>query len=139
MDSNISQHDNQRGFTLVELLVSLTILSIGLFAVANMQVVALKANTMANSLSVATTLAQEALEDIMSTDSGSPLFSSSATGVYDLDPNSAATSLTVPGAGTFTATYTITTSTPSSGMVRVDVEVVGGGRDVKMTCYKRVI
>ena len=43
---------NQQGFTLLEMLVALMIMTIGLLAVATMQAVALNANSVANRVSV---------------------------------------------------------------------------------------
>lgn len=131
---------NQQGFSLVELLVAISILSIALLAVAGMQVVALNANSLANGLTVASSLAQAAMEDIMSWDPNGGAFDASASNVtYDLDPKTAATSLTISGAGTFSATYSINTATPGSGVVEIQVRVTGGGRNVSVTSYKRVV
>ncbi|MRR07605.1 MAG: prepilin-type N-terminal cleavage/methylation domain-containing protein [Deltaproteobacteria bacterium] len=131
---------NQQGFSLVELLVAISILSIALLAVAGMQVVALNANSLANGLTVASSLAQAAMEDIMSWDPNGGAFDASVSNVtYDLDPKTAATSLTISGAGTFSATYSINTATPGSGVVEIQVRVTGGGRNVSVTSYKRVV
>lgn len=131
---------SQQGFSLVELLVAISILSIALLAVAGMQVVALNANSLANGLTVASSLAQAAMEDIMSWDPNGGAFNASVSNVsYDLDPKTAATSLTISGAGTFSATYSINTATPGSGVVEIQVRVTGGGRNVSVTSYKRVV
>jgi prepilin-type N-terminal cleavage/methylation domain-containing protein len=53
------------GFTLVEVLVGITILTIGLLGVAKMQISAIQGNSMSNSTSVALNLAQEKMERIM--------------------------------------------------------------------------
>ncbi len=55
-----------RGFTLVELLVALVILSVGLLAVARMSITYVKANTFSHVMSAATVFAQEKMEQLRS-------------------------------------------------------------------------
>jgi prepilin-type N-terminal cleavage/methylation domain-containing protein len=56
---------NQRGYTLVEVLVALGILGFGLMAVATMQVTAIKTNSKASAMSQGVTLAQAKVEELM--------------------------------------------------------------------------
>jgi len=56
---------NQKGYTLVEVLVALGILGFGLLAVATMQVTAIKVNARASALSQGVTLAQSKVEELM--------------------------------------------------------------------------
>jgi prepilin-type N-terminal cleavage/methylation domain-containing protein len=56
---------NQKGYTLVEVLIALGILGFGLMAVATMQVTAIKTNSRASDLSQGVTLAQAKAEDLM--------------------------------------------------------------------------
>jgi prepilin-type N-terminal cleavage/methylation domain-containing protein len=56
---------SQRGFTLIEVLVAMAILSFGLLTVAGMQVVAINVNKAAQRLDLATTLAQDKVEELM--------------------------------------------------------------------------
>lgn len=58
--------DNQKGFTLPELLIALVILSIGLLSLAKMQLVAIKGNSFAQKLTQAVVLTQDKLEDLRS-------------------------------------------------------------------------
>lgn len=55
---------NRKGFTLLELLIGLVILSIGLLSLAQLQLVAVKRNSFAQKLTQATVFTQEKLEDL---------------------------------------------------------------------------
>ncbi len=132
----------QRGFTLVELLIAITLLSVGLFALAQMQTIAMKGGTVAHKVTVAMSLAQEAMEDIMSWDPNSQpnLTTSVATPVVY------ANNVQVAGAGTFNITYTTTTSTPAIGITQIVVTVTDSGtatgsgiHPVVITGFKKVV
>jgi prepilin-type N-terminal cleavage/methylation domain-containing protein len=71
----------QDGFTLIEVLVALTILAVGLLALALMQTTAIKANALSSKSTVATQLAQDRLETFKNIPFAS-IASSPATG-YD--------------------------------------------------------
>lgn len=54
----------QGGFSLIELLMAMTILSIGLLAVAQLQIMSMRGSMMARRFSVATYLAKEVIEEV---------------------------------------------------------------------------
>lgn len=56
--------NSRAGFTLIEVLIALTILSIGLLGVAIMQVTSISGNTFSREMNVATGLAQDMLEKL---------------------------------------------------------------------------
>jgi type IV pilus assembly protein PilV len=56
-----------RGFTLIEILVALVILSVGLLALISISLTVMKSNAFADKMTMATTLAQDRLEEIQST------------------------------------------------------------------------
>lgn len=132
---------NKKGFSLLELLIAISLLAIGLLATANMQSVAINANSIANTLTVATSIGENVLEKLMSLRSNDPILNTNVGPpgtVFDLDPATAETSLTVMGAGTYTASYTIQTNTPIANITTIMVTVTVGGRNVQFTGYKRV-
>jgi len=56
---------NQKGFSLIEILIAITVFAIGILAVGKMQIAAIKGNSFANDLTKATTLAQDRMEELI--------------------------------------------------------------------------
>jgi Tfp pilus assembly protein PilV len=134
----------------VELLIAMTLMTIGVFAVMGMQIVAMNANTISNQLSVANSLAQEVLEDVMSWDPGQSLINTSQTVNYQfLNPTGTAytQNLVVNGAGTYRATCQTTVGTSANGvpvgvtrvLVTVTYTFKGGSNSVSITGSKRTV
>ncbi|MCD6198997.1 MAG: prepilin-type N-terminal cleavage/methylation domain-containing protein [Deltaproteobacteria bacterium] len=65
--------DDQRGFSLIEILIAITVFAIGILAVGNMQITAIKGNSFANDLTEAVTLAQSKMEELISLNYNDPL------------------------------------------------------------------
>jgi type IV pilus modification protein PilV len=140
---------NRQGFTLIEVLVAMTLMVIGIFAVIGMQTTAMTANSSANQLTVATSLGQQVLEDIMSWSTSdsriNPVPPSDGAFAYYPDPaNPTNTFVTVPGAGKFTPTCTRTFGTSANGIpqgvVRIVVTVTySNNKTVTFTGFKRLV
>lgn len=147
---------SKKGFTLVELLVALTLMAIGVFAVVGMQLVAMNSNFISNQLSVANSLAQEVLEDVMSWTPNQPnINANNPTGInYQfqyLDPTTGTlvntTTLAITGAGTYSATYTTlvgdNTNGVPTGVTRVVVKVTytykNSTKSMSITGAKRTV
>jgi len=132
---------SEAGFTLVELLVSMTIMAVGLLALAEMQVVAIKTNAYSSDLFAMNALAQNAIEKIAALSSDDPLpkppYVAEASNVV----LPGFENVEVVGAGTFQVLY----STESAGIdfvsrVKIRVQNVSGAsgrRPVTMTTLKR--
>jgi prepilin-type N-terminal cleavage/methylation domain-containing protein len=58
------EHEREEGWTLVEVLVAIVILTVGLLAVGTMQISAIRGNFMGGNTSIALTLASEKMEDL---------------------------------------------------------------------------
>lgn len=128
------QCNNQKGFSLAELLVAITILAIGLLSVAGMQLVAIKANMLSSGISAGSALASGVLEEFMARDAGDDIL---RTAVPVSTPTTLWTGREVEGAGIFTATYALEVDTPVTNISRITVTVTGG-RDLENK-EKRVV
>jgi prepilin-type N-terminal cleavage/methylation domain-containing protein len=69
----------QEGWTLVEILVAVVILTVGLLAVGTMQISAIRGNFMGGNTSIALTLASERMEDLLNRNYNDPFLNDSNT------------------------------------------------------------
>ena len=84
----------KKGFSLVEVLVSLTVLSIGIVTITMLMTVNIKTSTVAKNQVVAAELAQEGIELVRNVrDNGSAAFVAKADGDYLIDYTTNLTSL----------------------------------------------
>ena len=62
------ENSKQAGFTLIEVLIAIVILTFGLLAVGSMQISAIRGNFMGGNTSIALSLAGEKMEDLLNKD-----------------------------------------------------------------------
>ena len=128
---------SEKGFSLLELMIALSILAIGLLAMASMLTTGMGSNQMAQRVTVETSLAYSVLDELMARDASDTIFDVDQMNVvYDLDPDSANTTRTVQGR-TYSATYSIDVNNPVTGVVRIDITVTDGERTFTLTSFKR--
>ncbi len=101
---------NQRGFTLIEIMVAVTLLSIGLLGMAGLTVGIMRGNALSSEVTTATALAQAKMEDIKRL--GYSGVSSSAEGYsaisgYPLYRRDTVIDVDTPKVGTKTVTITV--------------------------------
>ncbi len=59
---------NNKGFTLIEIMISIAIIAIGIFAVMSLIITVMKGNTLSKRVTTATTIAQGKMEDFKNMD-----------------------------------------------------------------------
>ena len=139
----------QKGFTLIEVLIALTILAIGLLGVALMQVTSISGNTFSREMSVATELGQDMLEQLRTLQYTSSTTDNALLGGNHPDNTDVAANLapavfgnidniiderglwparaialgTSAGPVLYTRIWTVTNDTPAANMKAIDVRV----------------
>lgn len=135
---------SEAGFTLLELLLAMTILAVGLLATLNMQTTAIQANGFAQRTTSAATVARAAMDEVVSRPGSAAIFQTTVVNAaHDLDQQTAATTQTVQGI-TYAATISVTTNatvnlTPITNLTQIDLTVVGADRTVTLTELKRAL
>ena len=89
--ANIRKMNDEKGFTLLEVLVAISLLTFGLLGLASLQVAAIRGNAFAGGVTEATTLAGDRMEYLLTldyddpTDNSDPLDDVDADGTAGLD------------------------------------------------------
>jgi type IV pilus assembly protein PilV len=143
---------NDSGFTLVEILVAITIFAVGLLAIAGLQANAIQHNSGSTLRTTGTALAQGVMEQVLSLESDNPLLRVTGTNIATIDPEDGdgiiapddrdgddnPTTLTLLGGGSYTANWTVTVDTPVARVSRIVVSVQeASGRITTLTGFKR--
>ena len=129
MKKRVRKLEREKGFTLLEVLFAIVILTFGLLAVASMQGAAIRGNSSASGLTQGTTWAQDRLEKLMAL---------SYTHA-DLDPAGNPHEEANPPAG-YTIKWNITADNPVTDTKRIAVTVTwqdkGVTKTTQLTCVK---
>jgi type IV pilus assembly protein PilV len=114
---------NQKGFSLVEILIAMTVFAVGLLALAGMQITAIQGNAFSGTTTDAATLAQDRLEQLM------PLTYSSLTtdddlaaGAHPPGTQQIGGTVTIQGI-TYTNTWNVTDNSPIDNTKTVNMAV----------------
>ncbi len=136
---------SEAGFTLLELLVAITILAVGLIATVSMQTTAIRGNSFAQRTTSASAVARAAMDELISRPGSDVFFNTVqlAGSTHDLDLQTVATSQTVQGI-VFSATIAVTPNatvngSPITNLTQIDLTVTGLDRTITLTELKRAI
>lgn len=139
---------NESGFSLIEIIVALTIFAIGLLATAGMQITALQSNASAHKMTSINTAAAGIMEEILTWAPDDPRLVDENSGnprSWDFDPTATVNNtLTIAGGGSFVARYFVRADFPVEKVSTLTLEVTssggitsfGGNRRV-LTCLKK--
>ena len=140
----INKKCEEKGFTLLEVLIALTVFAIGLLALAGMQITGIKGNATAQSVSAKVALGSGVIEEIMAIDSD--MDNDNLFGVADflttdriIDPWPN-TNIDIPGAGTCSSAVAVTVlgTATDSGLTEFVVTTTNPtGSPVIQTVMKR--
>ena len=119
------QRDTDKGFTLIEVLIAILILSVGLLGMASLTVAIINGNKFSNDLTTATTLAQDKMEDIRRT-------------AYASVTNETKAALSSPYAE-YKREVTVTDNSPATGMKTVSVKAYWGSSDAHWVELKTIL
>jgi len=108
---------DKKGFTLLEVLITIAILSVGLLGMASLTVGIIKGNRFSNDTTTATTLAQDRFEDIQIMDYSGV---TSETKAVLPSPNDA-----------YQQEVTVVDNSPATGMKTVTIKVYWGGSSME--------
>lgn len=92
----INTYTDNNGFTLIEILIAMVVLSIGILGLYSMQVTAIRGNKSANDLTEASRAASEVIEHIMHLDFSSSALSATAADEYHSSVELSDIDLTLP-------------------------------------------
>lgn len=140
---SVPKNINNKGFTLIEILIAITIFAVGLLAIAGMQANAIRHNTGSTLRTSGTALAHGVMEQVLSLNDDEVLLRTNGVNNASIDPNNLdgdnnVTTLTLQGGGTYTATWTVTVDNPTTRISQIDVTVQdASGQQTTLTGFKR--
>jgi type IV pilus assembly protein PilV len=137
MMMNMARND---GFSLVELLVALTVFSVGLMALAGMQFTSIQGNSTANQLTAMTALADGLVEELLVKAQDDPVFAANVNNPWPVDfaEPDIPMEWSLDGTGLCTAEYAVLINDPINGVARITVTVEAQDRSVTKTAIKRI-
>lgn len=133
---------NQKGFTLLELLIAISIFAIGLLSIAGMQITAIRTNSSANTLTAGSALAAGVLEEILAWPADEAVLKANSSNVawdFDPTPGTTITQKLVNGSGLYTGLFSVNTNyNGNTDLSRITVVVTGNGKSSTVVGFKRV-
>jgi len=115
----------EEGFTLLEVIIAISIFSIGLLAIAAMQTSAIRVNSTGAQLTELNTWGMDKLEELISLSYTDPLLD--PAGNTHQDP---------PNANGYTVSWNITNNSPTQNTKLIQIIVTGKGKRLLLTSVR---
>ena len=131
----IKKSQKDQGFTLIEVLIAITIFAVGLLAVAAMQASAIRVNSTAGQITTRMTWAQDKLEELMALPYSDHLIEDLGDPPSGTDSEGESHQETTPD-GIYTISWTVTDDTPISSTKLITVTVTGRGKVTQVSYVK---
>ena len=129
----IGKPQKDKGFTLIEVLIAISIFSIGMLAVATMQISAISVNATAGRMTDRIIWAQDKLEELMALPYSSPWLEDLGDPPSGTDTNGNTHQETTDN---YTISWTVTNNTPIPGTKLITVAVTGRGKTTRVSYVK---
>ena len=123
------------GFTLIEVLIAITIFAVGLLAVAAMQTSAIKMNSTAGKLTNLSTWGMDKIEELSALPYTSPWLQIAGNPPDGEDTNGN-THVQVSGDGYYTISWTVNNNDPVTNIKNITVTVTGRGKSTNINFLK---
>lgn len=131
---------NEKGFTLIEVMIAMAVFAIGMLAVGSMQIAATKGNTSSGKMTSAVTIAQNQMEQLISLayDDPSNLNDTDGDGTAGLNSNTSGTADHAATSGQYNVYWNVAADNPIRNTKTIEVIVTwqGGQRQVALTSIK---
>ena len=123
--TGIRKSKKDEGFTLIEVLIAISIFAIGLLAVATMQLSAIRVNSTAGQITTRITWAQDKLEELMALPYTDSQLQAAGSPFQETTPD-----------GYYTISWTVTDNNPIPGTKLITVTVTGRGKTTRVSYVK---
>ena len=123
MEAQMGTSKKEDGFTLIEVLIALTIFAVGLLAIAGMQTSAIRMNSIAGKLTNLSTWGVDKIEELSALSYSDPLLDSAGSPHQEL-------------LGDYTISWTVIDNNPVINTKYITVTVAGQGKRVKFGIFK---
>jgi type IV pilus assembly protein PilV len=123
--TGIKKLQKDQGFTLIEVLIAISIFAVGLLAVATMQLSAIRVNSTAGQITTRITWAQDKLEELMALPYTDSQLQAAGSPFQEITPD-----------GYYTISWTVTDDTPISDTKLITVTVTGRGKTTRVSYVK---
>ena len=124
---------NDTGFTIIEVVIAISILAVGLLGVAAMQTSAIQVNSAAGQMTTRINWAQDKMEELKALPFSDPWLEAAGN---PSGPDSAGNTHQETTSDGYTVSWNVTDDTPVPNTKRIVVTVTGKGKTSRLNCMK---